>query len=368
MSKLANPFQSGAHAKKKECPFCRAGNRVKQAFAFFADLIKNYLSAAERAFGIKDLSSAVLAVLCGIVILAALIAEPHLGYELTEPVLSPVEGEVSPELAPADSAEPNRVTVPEGKRVPLTAQSLVYIDKTKPVRVEVPADKQVPLTSAAIAEPEPAAIRASIDFGTIKGTNSERASYLKSNVNSDVIGWLQIPNTNIDYPVMQGYSLYTYMSADIYGNYDYDGSLWVDTDVNDWSNNTVIFGHNWTNYSSNPAIGRPSDVMFAQLTAFQHDSFARQNPYFYYSTTSQNYVAQIFAAGYTTDLNFYLWTNTSASTLSNIISRGRSLSLHDYDVSVSSSDRIVTLSTCTRYFGNFADQRFIVMAKLVPIN
>ena len=69
MSKLANPFQSGAHAKKKECPFCRAGNRVKQAFAFFADLIKNYLSAAERAFGIKDLSSAVLAVLCGIVIL-----------------------------------------------------------------------------------------------------------------------------------------------------------------------------------------------------------------------------------------------------------------------------------------------------------
>ena len=354
------------NTKKKECPIRKAVARMDEAFSFFGKIVTDYLAAAEKSFGIKDLGSLVLALLCAVLLLAAFVAEPHLTYELMDPASLVVEDESqqTPEKAPA---QPNRILVPAEKQVRLTDASLVYVDPTKPFTVQVPADKQVPLTDDCIADPVPPTIRSSIDFSKISGSNSQRAAYLKNNVNGDVIGWLQIPNTNIDYPVLQGYSLYTYMSADIYGNYDYNGSLWVDTDVHEYSNNTVIFGHNWTNYTANPAIGRPGDVMFAQLTALQHDSFARQTPYFYYSTPSQDYVAQIFAAGYTTDLNFYLWTNTSASTLSNIISRGRSLSLHDYDVSVSSSDRIVTLSTCTRYYGNFENQRFIVMAKLVPL-
>ena len=48
-----------------------------------------------------------------------------------------------------------------------------------------------------------------------------------------------------------------------------------------------------------------------------------------------------------------------------MIDKGRSLSLHHYDVNVSSSDRIITLSTCTRALGASENQRFVVMAKLV---
>ena len=176
---------------------------------------------------------------------------------------------------------------------------------------------------------------------------------------------LQIPGTDIDYPVMQGATLTTYMSLNVNRGYDYNGSLWVDTDVTDYSTNTVIFGHNWTNVSGNPSVGRGGDVMFAQLPAYAHLWFAQRVPYFYYSTTSQDMVWQVFAAFYTTDLDFYLYTNRTGSALQSIIDKGRSLSLHNFGVSVSSSDRIITLSTCTRALGSFEDQRFVVMAKLV---
>ena len=183
--------------------------------------------------------------------------------------------------------------------------------------------------------------------------------------NPELIGWLHIPDTDIDYPVMQGAALTTYMNLDINRNYSYNGSLWVDTDINDASTNTVIFGHNWTNVSGNPSVGRSSDVMFAQLPSFAHLWFAQRVPYFYYSSTSQDMVWQVFAAFYTTDLDFYLYTTRTGSALQSIIDKGRSLSLHHYDVNVSSSDRIITLSTCTRALGASENQRFVVMAKLV---
>ena len=180
-----------------------------------------------------------------------------------------------------------------------------------------------------------------------------------------MVAWLTVDNTNIDYPVMQGAALTTYMNLDINRNYSYNGSLWVDTDINDASTNTVIFGHNWTNVSGNPSVGRSSDVMFAQLPSFAHLWFAQRVPYFYYSSTSQDMVWQVFAAFYTTDLDFYLYTTRTGSALQSIIDKGRSLSLHHYDVNVSSSDRIITLSTCTRALGASENQRFVVMAKLV---
>ena len=105
--------------------------------------------------------------------------------------------------------------------------------------------------------------------------------------------------------------------------------------------------------------------MFAQLPSFAHLWFAQRVPYFYYSSTSQDMVWQVFAAFYTTDLDFYLYTTRTGYALQSIIDKGRSLSLHHYDVNVSSSDRIITLSTCTRALGASENQRFVVMAKLV---
>lgn len=236
-----------------------------------------------------------------------------------------------------------------------------------PVTVAIAPEERIPLTMDSLENYELASAPAgwTVDLSQLEGSGRERAAYCHDYINSDTIGWLQIPGTNIDYPVLQGATLTTYMNLDINRNYSYNGSLWVDTDVTDYSTNTVIFGHNWSNVSGNPSVGRSSDVMFAQLPSFAHLWFAQRVPYFYYSTTSQDMVWQVFAVFYTTDLDFYLYTKRTGTALQSMIDKARRLSLHDYGVSVSSSDRIVTLSTCTRALGPSENQRFVVMAKQV---
>ena len=187
-------------------------------------------------------------------------------------------------------------------------------------------------------------------------------------INSDVRGWIAIPNTNINYPVVVGPTNNYYVNKDIYKQNSRNGVIWADSDTkfgtgNQISKNTVIYGHNWTNYSANPQIGRESDVMFAQVTAFHHLDFAKKTPYFYYSTEDEEMVWQVFAAFYTEESFNYLVSDGSSEYMRNLISEAKKRSLHNYDIDVNENDKIVTLSTCTRAYGPTSKQRFVVMAR-----
>lgn len=192
--------------------------------------------------------------------------------------------------------------------------------------------------------------------------------------NSHTVGWLKVPGTNINYPVIQHPSdNNAFLSIGYDMNYSYNGVIWADYedkigDRTQLSENTVIYGHNWTNYSATPAIARSSDVMFAQLTSFHHLDFAQNNQFVYFSTEEEQMVWQIFAAFYTGSDNdfYYISCNMDAGSLQYIIDEARSRSEHNYDVEVSSSDKILTLSTCTRRFPALGkNQKFVVMAKLI---
>ena len=337
----------------------RVIDRADEAVAFFIRLIRQWYGTAERSFfpgyG-KTVASAAGYVCCVVFVAAALLLEPFFS-----PQIIPAELPQTAEEATAEEPFDLEALVAEYE------QNARAQAQAAPVTVSVAPEDQISLTMDSLKNYELASAPAgwTVDLSQLEGSGQERAAYCHDYINSDTIGWLQIPGTNIDYPVMQGAALTTYMNLDINRNYSYNGSLWVDTDINDASTNTVIFGHNWTNVSGNPSVGRSSDVMFAQLPSFAHLWFAQRVPYFYYSSTSQDMVWQVFAAFYTTDLDFYLYTTRTGSALQSIIDKGRSLSLHHYDVNVSSSDRIITLSTCTRALGASENQRFVVMAKLV---
>lgn len=83
-------------------------------------------------------------------------------------------------------------------------------------------------------------------------TNSEDIevdfSKLKE-INSDVIGWIKIDNTYINYPILKGESDEYYLKKDIYKKYSLSGSIFVDskTNPNFEDDNTVIYGHNMKN-------------------------------------------------------------------------------------------------------------------------
>ncbi|MEA5135994.1 MAG: class B sortase [Candidatus Fimivivens sp.] len=193
-------------------------------------------------------------------------------------------------------------------------------------------------------------------------------------INADVKAWLKVPGTNINYPVLQsasGYAPHYYLDKNIYKQTSRDGVIYAGstckfgTGSAGLSKNTVLFGHNWTNYSAAPRIGNASDVMFAQLTSYHYLNFAKAYPYLWFSTDSQEMTWVVFAAFYT-DVSFnYIEPNPTDAGLASIISGAKARSRHNFGVEVSSSDKILTMSTCTRAYGSSDKQRFVVMARLL---
>ena len=83
-------------------------------------------------------------------------------------------------------------------------------------------------------------------------------------------------------------------------------------------------------------------------------------------------VWQVFAVFYT-DIKFdYINPNPADATFNSLIKKAQDLSFYDYDVEVTSNDKILTLSTCTYRLADDTklhypnDYRYVVMAKLLP--
>ena len=127
------------------------------------------------------------------------------------------------------------------------------------------------------------------------------------------------------------------------------------------SQNTVIYGHNWNNCF---APFKKTGSQFESLMAYTYSDFVKENQYIYLTTNSGVHTFRVFAVCFTTDLSFYI--NCNNVDVASIASTAKGKSLFNFGVSVSSSDKIITLSTCTRYFSGLgANQRFIVMGKLI---
>lgn len=188
-------------------------------------------------------------------------------------------------------------------------------------------------------------------------------------VNSDVFGWITVPNTNISYPLVYHANTNYYTSLGYYKEPSRNGVIWADGDTRFDSNgevtsrNLVLYGHNWTNCWRPVRIGNPADVMFAQLAAYDDATFAKQNPYIRIATTGGDHLYQVFAVFYT-DLSFG-YNYADGAVIDQIIRTAKAKSIHDFGVSVGANDQIVTLSTCTRVLGPGDNQRFVVMAKKV---
>lgn len=198
-------------------------------------------------------------------------------------------------------------------------------------------------------------------------------------INSDVVAWLNIPDTNIDFPVLYTTNTDYYTHRGYYKEQSKNGVIWFDqdtkfTDGGDVaSTNGVIYGHNWTNCWDPIRIGDPQDLMFAQLAAYHYEDFGKAHPYVYLKTPTGQHKYQVFTAFYTTiDFKYYFAelpdpnpVNNATLTMDEMISKAISLSQYNFGVTATAKDKIITLSTCTRVLGPGDNQRFVVMAKLV---
>ncbi len=163
--------------------------------------------------------------------------------------------------------------------------------------------------------------------------------------NPDVCGWITVPNTNVDYPILQsqpGEDNDYYLTHNIDRKYSSSGSIYIQrNNSNQFTDrNTVIYGHNMKN-----------KTMFRTLHNFRDPKFFAENEYFTIYTPGHIKTYHIFSA-YRYDnrhiLNSFDFTDMSvfqeyldfATNPQSMIKNVRS------GVKVTADDQIVTLSTC----------------------
>ena len=98
--------------------------------------------------------------------------------------------------------------------------------------------------------------------------------------------------------------------------------------------------------------------------AYTYEDFVAENQYIYLTTNEGVHTFKVFAVCFTKDLSFYI--NCNNIDVSSVASKAMKMSLFDFGMDVGDSDKIITLSTCTRYYSGLgANQRFIIMGKLI---
>lgn len=173
-------------------------------------------------------------------------------------------------------------------------------------------------------------------------------------VNGDIVGWLRVPGTRIDYPVVQASNNDYYLRRNINKEWAIRGTVFMDyrSDSDAKELNTVIYGHNMKDGS-----------MFGNLSKYKKLSFFEENPYIEYDTPKEHTNWQIFSAYiYKAEDDFFKATFKDKNEFSAYIRDCVNRSIYNTDVEVSDQDLILTLMTCTY---EYDDARFVVHAKLV---
>ena len=174
--------------------------------------------------------------------------------------------------------------------------------------------------------------------------------------NPDFVGWIYMEAVEVSYPVVQGRDNSYYLDHFPDGTSSVGGSIFADCACpSDFSGqNTILYGHNMRDGS-----------MFALIDDYIDPAFCEAHPFFYLNTPTRNYRVDIFA-GFTTDPESFVYTTAfgEESDFAAYLNTLRSLSDFSVPTELSSSDRILTLSTCTY---SDLDVRYVLFGRLAEI-
>ncbi|MDE6539651.1 MAG: class B sortase [Ruminococcus sp.] len=194
--------------------------------------------------------------------------------------------------------------------------------------------------------------------------------------NDDVVGWLKINNTQVNYPLLidpgditpgmgygDQYVEYNeyYLHHDIDRKYLFEGNIYMDCRDNFGaveglqSENIVIYGHNMLNGSQ-----------FGNLRLYKDTSYYWNNPFVYLSSIYRDYEYVIVSFCITSgnaDTDFRYWDMEELDTQEDFdyyVNRIKRDQLLDTGVDVKYGDKLLTLSTCHADADN---TRFIILAR-----
>lgn len=218
----------------------------------------------------------------------------------------------------------------DGSNTYAALEQHISFDEPAPTEKEEPEENQ---TEA--AETEPAVtddtLWPQIDFDAL------------AEINPDIIGWIYLEDTQINYPVVQGSDNSYYLNRLFDGTVNRAGSIYLDVDcASDFSGrNSVIYGHHLKN-----------GTMFTDLMGYKKQEFYDEHPTALLITPERKFKLHFFS-GYVANVSASAWDMEFSDEdygqwLSELVEK----STFAPGIEPAISDRIVTLSTCTYEFSN----------------
>ena len=172
-------------------------------------------------------------------------------------------------------------------------------------------------------------------------------------INSDVVGWIKVNGTNINYPFVQSKDNKYYLTHSFNKSYNNAGWVFLDYRNNNINNrNTIIYAH-----------GRTDKTMFGTLRKVLNNGWINNtnNYVIKISTEKENSLWQIFSIYHISTTNDYLQTEfKDEREYQRFLNILKNRSNHNFNTSITSNDTIRTLSTCYN-----DSEKMVVHAKLI---
>ena len=174
--------------------------------------------------------------------------------------------------------------------------------------------------------------------------------------NPDIVGWIYCPDTNINYPIVQGESNQSYLYRSHTGERNANGSIFLDfRNLRDFSDfNNIIYGHNM-------GVGE----MFGTLKQFADQKFYEEHPVMWLLTPDKAFRLDLIAGMVTPSDSETYELFSYQEDLHERMEYALSHSSFDAgEVDISQITQVLTLSTCSY---EYATARYVVIGNMVEI-
>lgn len=201
-----------------------------------------------------------------------------------------------------------------------------------------------------------------IDEGQVTEETTERMLQIAElkKENEDIIGWLEIEGTNINYPVCQSTDNDYYIRHNYKKEYSKDGAIFLDKDY-DWnipSSNLLLYGHNNKN-----------GTMFQSLLEYAKEDFYKEHTKIRFTTNKEDSIYEIISVFYSrvyykseqNVFRYYYFVNAeNEEEYNEFVNNAKKSSIYNIETTAKYGDQLLTLSTCEY---SQEDGRFVVVAK-----
>lgn len=203
-----------------------------------------------------------------------------------------------------------------------------------------------------------------IDETQITKTKTERMLQLEElqKENEEIIGWLEIEGTNINYPVLQTSNNDYYLTHNYKKEKASTGSLFLDKDFDllNGSSNYLIYGHR-----------NKKGLMFEDLIKYAKEDFYKEHTKIKFTTNKEDSIYEILSVFYSrvyykseqNVFRYYYFVNANNEQEYNeFVNNAKKVSIYDTGVTAKYGEQLLTLSTCEY---SQEDGRFAVVCKKI---